>query len=131
MTTRDSEVPEAVVPVSGGHVVEVAGGALGALGGAATGAAMGGPIGAAVGAVIGAAMGAASGWGADKASQDQDAIDAQLDKEIGVTEGTVGSPNLRHPASQINAPSAAAAGAGGAATESEASSSGPIQNPPD
>jgi len=90
---------------------------------------MGGPIGAVVGAAIGAAMGAVSGWGADQASQDQDAVDAQLDEEIGVTAGNIGSPNLRHPPSQINAPSAAASGAG--ATDSEADAAGPIQNPSD
>ena len=131
MITHHTEVPEAVVPPKGGHVVEVAGGAMGAVGGAATGAAMGGPVGAALGALIGAAMGAASGWGADQASAEEDAIDAELDKEIGVTEGSIGSPNLQHPPSRINAPSAAAAGAGNARSATESNAAGPMQTPSD
>jgi len=132
MKTPDSKEPEAIVPVGSAHVVEAAGAALGALGGAATGAAMGGPLGAVVGAVIGGAMGASSGWAADQASSDQAAAEASLDEEIGVTAGTIGSPNLKHPASSINAPSAAAAGAGASAVDSQADdAAGPMQTPPD
>lgn len=132
MKTPDSKTSEAVVPTSGSaHVVEVAGATLGAVGGAATGAVMGGPLGAVVGAVIGGAMGASSGWAADQASSDQAAVEAGLDEEIGVTAGLIGSPNLKHPPSKINAPSAAAAGASSVSSDLEDDAAGPMQTPPD
>src|SRR6478752_3210638 len=132
MKTPRSKETEAVVPVGSAHVVEAAGAALGALGGAATGAAMAGPLGAVVGAVIGGAMGASSGWAADQASSDQAAAEASLDEEIGVAAGTIGSPNLKHPASKLDAPSAAAVGAGASVVDSQADdAAGPMQTPPD
>ncbi len=130
MKTPSPKEPEAALPTSGPpHVVELAGAALGAVGGAATGAAMGGPLGALVGAVVGGAMGASSGWAAEQASSDQAEAEAALDEEIGVTAGTVGSPNLKHPPSKINAPSAAAAGASNV-SDVDDDAAGPIQPPP-
>jgi len=131
MSTSDSKKTEAAIPVTGpAHIVEVTSATLGAVGGAATGAAMAGPIGAVVGAVIGGAMGASSGWAAEQAASDQAQIEADLDEEIGVTGGSVGSPNLKHPPSALNAPSVAAAGGSNAQTEADAAAAGPIQPPP-
>lgn len=130
MKTPDPKQPEAVIPASPPHVVEVAGATLGAVGGAATGAALGGPVGAVVGAVVGGAIGASSGWAADAAAADQAQADAALDEEIGVTAGSVGAPNLEHPPSTINAPSAAATGAGNASDATDEDAAGPMQAPP-
>jgi len=131
MKTPDLNEQEPVVPTSGPpHVVELTGAALGAVGGAATGAAMGGPVGAVVGAVIGGAIGASSGWAADQASADEAQIEAALDDNIGVTAGSVGAPNLKHPPSKIQAPSAAAVGVGNVDDEAEPTAGGPIQSPP-
>jgi hypothetical protein len=131
MGTPDPKQTETAIPTTGpAHVVEVTGATLGAVGGAATGAAMAGPVGAVVGAVIGGAIGASSGWAAEKASADEAEIDAALDEEIGVTAGSIGSPNLKHPPSKINAPSVAASGAGNALNDTDDDAAGPIQPPP-
>jgi len=91
---------------------------------------MAGPVGAVVGAVIGGAIGASSGWAAEQASSDEAQIEAELDEEIGVTAGSVGSPNLQHPPSAINAPSVAASGAGNVTNDEDDDAAGPIQPPP-
>ena len=130
MTTPDSKTLEEAAGIpKPGHAVEVAAGTLGAIGGAAAGA-IGGPIGAIVGAVIGGAMGATGGWAAEQQSAEQSTVDAELDEAIGVTSGTVGSSNLIHPPSVVNAPSIAASGAAGL-VEGGRDADGPILVPPD
>ena len=132
MTTSDSKTLEEAAGIPApGHAVEVAASTLGALGGAAAGA-IGGPIGAVVGAIIGGAMGAAGGWAAEQQSVEQSSVDAELDEQIGVTAGTVGSPNLEHPPPAVNAPSVAASGASGSVeVEGGRAADGPILVPPD
>jgi hypothetical protein len=85
-------------------------GVEGALTGAAAGAAFGaaaGPPGAAAGAVIGAVAGALAVGALDDGEVADADRTSQLDEEIGVTSGTVGAPNLRHPPGQRGAYSAA------------------------
>jgi phage tail tape-measure protein len=100
-------------------------GVAGAVAGAAVGAAAGPPgiaAGAAIGAVAGAIAGRALGEDAERRSEH----DRKLDEEIGVTDGTLGAPNLQHPPAERGAYSGASAGVtsdGGQPAE------GPIQVP--
>ncbi len=94
------------------HVFEAAGGALGALGGAGVGALAGGPPGAIAGALIGALMGASAGWAQGSATNLRSARDRQLDRDIGVDGGDIGTASPGQPPAQIGALSAVASGAG-------------------
>lgn len=87
----------------------------GAAGGAAAGAVIGavaGPAGAAIGAVLGGATGAVAEALVERDAETARSRSAKLDKEIGVTEGDLGAPNLKHPPARVGAFSAAASGAG-------------------
>jgi hypothetical protein len=107
------------------HVFEATGGALGALGGAGVGALAGGPPGAVAGALIGALMGASAGWAQGTATSQRSERDRQLDRDIGVDGGDIGTASANQPPAQIGALSAVASGAGTA--ESVATpSNGPI-----
>jgi uncharacterized membrane protein len=75
---------------------EAEGGASGAIAGALVGAAAG-PPGALAGAIIGAVAGALAGAVLDKDSSESDERTRELDDDIGVTSGTIGAPNLKHP----------------------------------
>jgi phage tail tape-measure protein len=111
---------------SAAHVAhELEGGAAGALTGAVVGAAAG-PPGIVAGAVLGALAGTAAGAVLDNEAARQSARTRELDTEIGVTEGSLGAPNLQHPPAKIGAYSAASAGA---ASPSGHSAEGPAQIP--
>lgn len=105
----------------------------GAAGGAAAGAAVGavaGPVGAGVGAVLGGTVGAVAEAVLERREQIARSRDEQLDEEIGVTDGDLGAPNLKHPPARIGAFSAAASGAAGAQhTQAEGPLSPPDEEP--
>jgi hypothetical protein len=105
---------------------EAEGGAAGAVAGAILGA-VAGPPGAIVGALLGAAAGALSGFVVDGDAAASDEKDAELDRQIGVSGGEMGVPNLEHPPATVGAYSGGAAGAPGA--DGEAPAEGPIQSP--
>ncbi|HVU05482.1 MAG TPA: hypothetical protein VHE30_27230 [Polyangiaceae bacterium] len=90
---------------------------VGAASGVILGALAGSPgmlVGGAVGAAIGALASLPFGG---KAAADA-AHDGKLDRDLGISEGDVGAPNLPHLPARIAAPSAAAAGAStGAGTD--------------
>lgn len=104
---------------------EAAGGALGALSGAGVGALAGGPPGALAGALIGAVMGASAGWAHESATRQRSARDRQLDRDIGVDGGDIGTAAPGQPPAQIGALSAVASGAG-TAEAAATPSNGPI-----
>lgn len=97
----------------------------GAIAGAAAGI-VAGPAGAIAGGVLGGAAGAVAGLALSNAARERHARAAQLDKEIGVSDGDLGAPSLKHPPARVGAYSDAAAGASrdGSASPSE----GPIQD---
>ena len=100
-----------------------------AAGGAAAGAMVGavaGPVGAVVGAIAGGAAGALATEGVAASEAAKNRNDRRLDKEIGVSEGELGAPNLKHPPAKVGAYSAAAAGA---PSHSAEVAEGPMQNP--
>jgi hypothetical protein len=105
------------------HELEAAAG--GAVAGALAGA-LAGPPGAIAGAVIGAAAGAVAESAVERDGAVARARDAQLDKEIGVTAGDIGAPNLKHPPAKVGAYSAAALGLSGGG---HPSANGPISSP--
>src|SRR5262245_5437381 len=84
---------------------------LGAVSGAGLGAMAAGPPGAVTGAIVGGAMGVTSGWAADAHAVEAAERDKRLDAEIGVSNGTIGAPNLEHPPARVGALSAESAGA--------------------
>ena len=106
------------------HEAEAA--AAGALGGAAMGA-MAGPPGAAAGAVIGGVVGALAAGAAEANAADLADTERRLDAELGISEGDIGAPNLKHPPAKTGAFSAASSGAGSSSDEEPAE--GPIQVP--
>ncbi len=97
----------------------------GAVTGAATGA-IAGPPGMVAGAVIGAAVGAVIGYALDREDARKESHDAELDRDIGVTEGDLGAAPEDQPEATVGAYSSASAG-GGAGSSSV--SEGPLQNP--
>jgi hypothetical protein len=103
---------------------EIGEGALGAVAGATVGS-IAGPPGAVVGAVLGAAAGVIAGAAVVKDEHRREEEDRKLDEEIGVTAGSLGAPNLKHPPPRHGLYSAAAAGAGSSGP-SRAPASGPI-----
>lgn len=97
--------------------------------GAAVGAVMGsiaGPPGAAIGALIGGAVGGAAGAALGRDEHEKQVHDEQLDRDIGVSGGTIGEPSLKHPPSLHGLYHNASLGisSGGGAESSD----GPIQN---
>jgi hypothetical protein len=107
----------------------VQGGMVGGLTGAGLGLLAGGPVGAIAGLAIGGAVGALTAWALDANAVEAAWHDQQLDADIGVTNGDLGSPNLEHPPAKIGAFSREVSGAGTAVDIREAH--GPITPPPD
>jgi hypothetical protein len=106
---------------------ELEGGGAGALAGATMGA-FAGPPGMLAGAVVGALAGAAAGLAVEKGDESRAADDRELDREIGVSEGELGAPNLKHPPAKVGAYSGSSAGAGTPGGDAEPAE-GPIQPP--
>jgi hypothetical protein len=102
------------------------GGAAGAVVGAAVGVAAG-PFGAVTGAVIGGIVGVVTGAGLDTGAAQSTDRERELDKEIGVSGGEIGAPNLEHPPAKRGAYSSASAGAGSSNDSTPAE--GPISEP--
>jgi hypothetical protein len=126
-----SEQPIAQKYTSRRRRAEVGVGAAGAITGAAMGGLAAGPPGAVAGALLGAAFGALTGWAASSDLQAKRRHNRELDREIGVEDGSLGAPGLRHPPATLGALSKEAAGAG-AEVESEAPpAEGPLLTPPD
>ena len=100
-----------------------AGAVSGALAGAAAGV-IAGPVGAVAGGAIGAVAGAAAGAVLAEDHEKRLEEDEELDRDIGVTEGSMGAPNLKHPPAKVGAFSKNAAG--GAPVSSPTPASGPI-----
>jgi hypothetical protein len=104
---------------------EAEGGASGAVAGAVVGA-IAGPPGAIAGAILGGLAGVLAGAVLDKDATAGHQRDEELDKDIGVSGGDIGAPNLKHPPAIVGAPSGPSSGAvndGGSTAE------GPIQIP--
>jgi hypothetical protein len=108
------------------HEHEAEAGAGGAIAGASMGA-IAGPPGALVGAAIGGAVGALAGALLDRSSTERATREDELDREIGVSGGDLGSPNLEHPPAKSGLYSAASAGA--SSTTGTSPAEGPIQSP--
>jgi hypothetical protein len=105
---------------------EAEGAASGAIVGSVVGAAAG-PAGVAAGAVIGGIAGALAGEALHEEAAERTERTRELDATIGVTEGDLGAPNLRHPPANVGAYSAASSGAG--STGEEEPAEGPFQPP--
>jgi outer membrane lipoprotein SlyB len=105
---------------------EAEGAASGAIVGAVVGVAAG-PAGIAAGAVIGGIAGALAGAVLDRDASEQAARTRELDAAIGVSEGSLGAPNLKHPPAQRGAYSAASVGESRSGDSEPAE--GPIQPP--
>lgn len=110
------------------HEFEAGGGAAGAIVGAAFGS-VAGPPGIAAGAVIGAIAGAIVGAATEDNSLSRAAEEKKLDREIGVSGGELGAPNLKHPPATIGAFSAASSSSAG--TQEPTAAEGPLQAPED
>lgn len=111
------------------HALHEAGGAAG---GAIAGAAMGavaGPVGVAAGVVIGGVVGAFCAKVADEEAERVSAHDHELDAVIGVSGGSLGAPNLKHPPATRGTYSAASSG--GASGGGAGSADGPMPKPED
>jgi phage tail tape-measure protein len=106
-------------------VHEAEAGVAGAVAGAAVGAAAG-PPGIAAGAAIGAVAGAIAGRALEVEAERQAEHDRKLDAEIGVTEGSLGAPNLKHPPAERGAYSGASAGV---TSDGATPAEGPMQVP--
>lgn len=100
----------------------------GAVGGAVAGAAIGafaGPVGSIAGAVFGGAVGAITETVLENEEHRAQARRRQLDDDTGVTKGSLGAPNLKHPPAKVGSYSGASAGvSGGGSTPAE----GPISS---
>ena len=105
---------------------EAEGAASGAIVGAVVGAAAG-RAGVAAGAVLGGIAGALAGAVLDQDASEHAARTRELDAAIGVTEGDLGAPNLKHPPATIGAYSAASVGESRSGNGEPAE--GPIQSP--
>ena len=100
-----------------------AGAVSGALAGAAAGV-IAGPVGAVAGGALGAVAGAAAGVALAEDHEKRLEEEEELDRDIGVTEGSMGAPNLKHPPAKVGAFSKNAAG--GAPVSTPTPASGPI-----
>jgi hypothetical protein len=89
---------------------ELEAGTAGMLTGAVVGAAAG-PPGIVAGAVLGAAAGTVAGAALDTDARARSQRSRELDAVIGVTEGSIGAPNLVHPPPAVGAYSTASSGA--------------------
>jgi hypothetical protein len=106
--------------------------AEGAASGAAVGAIVGaaaGPPGIVAGAVIGAVAGAVTAAALETDAARQEARTRDLDEAIGVTDGDLGAPNLKHPPAKVGAYSGTSVGV--APSEGESPAEGPMQTPQD
>jgi len=106
---------------------EAAGAVSGAIAGAILGVAAG-PPGSAIGAFIGGVAGAIAGGALDTDAKERAARSRLLDSELGISEGDMGAPILKHAPAKTGAYSAASAGVD--STSGGASAEGPIP-PPD
>jgi phage tail tape-measure protein len=88
---------------------EAEGAAAGAFVGGVVGVAAG-PVGLVAGAVIGSVAGALAGAMLDQDASERQARTRELDAAIGVTEGNLGAPNLKHPPAKVGAYSGASVG---------------------
>ena len=121
---REPRAPEIEARVAEERKENMGAGAVsGAIAGAAAGV-IAGPAGAVAGGAIGAVAGAAAGVALAEDHEKHLEEDEELDREIGVTEGSMGAPNLKHPPAKVGAFSKAAAG--GAPVTSPTPASGPI-----
>lgn len=126
MNNADQTTQPAPAGVPEAH--PVAKGALGVAAGAAAGAATGaiaGPAGIIVGAIVGGAVGGITGSTLAKDEDEKEAHDAQLDREIGVTEGHLGEARPDQPRSQNGLYHASSIGVSSPGMES---SEGIVQN---
>ena len=89
--------------------------------------AIGGPVGAVIGAIAGGAVGALATECVAAGDAVKSRNDRKLDKEIGVSEGELGAPNLEHPPATRGLYSA---GAAGVSSEGGEVAEGPILVPP-
>jgi phage tail tape-measure protein len=110
------------------HEREIEGGGGGAIAGAAVGS-LAGPVGTAVGAVVGAVAGAIMGAAVENGEAAKAAEDRDLDEEIGVSEGELGAPNLKHPPAKVGAYSGGSAGTSSSSDDDDEPAEGPIQTP--
>jgi hypothetical protein len=124
-TKKNVATPESVKPPPPHTHAEAAGAIGGEVVGAVVGS-MAGPPGAIAGMVIGAAAGAMVGKIIDEEAERKSFHDGELDKEIGVSSGELGAPNLKHPPATRGTYSAASAGAGGAGDRNPAE--GPLED---
>lgn len=108
------------------HRHEAEAGAAAAVVGAAMGA-MAGPAGVAAGAVIGGVVGVLASGAAESNAIELAETDRRLDRELGISEGDIGAPNLEHPPAKIGAYSVASSGAGSSSDSEPAE--GPMQSP--
>ncbi len=105
-----------------------AGTVSGAIAGAAAGI-LAGPVGVIAGAAIGGAAGAAAGVALSNESEHEVAEVEKLDREIGVTGGSLGAPSLEHPPAKVGAFSHAATGSSGSTENDETPAEGPTPPP--
>lgn len=82
---------------------------FGVAAGAALGA-FGGPAGVVAGAVVGSAVGAVLAIAHNRQMHRDQEVDDRLDADIGVIDGQIGAPNLKHPPATVGAYSAASSG---------------------
>jgi hypothetical protein len=129
-TNKDPKTPAAQTPEHATdahrHALHEAGGAAGgAIAGAAIGAVVG-PVGVAAGVVIGGVVGAFCAKVADEEADRVSAHDHDLDAVIGVSGGSLGAPNLKHPPATRGTYSAASSGG---ASGGGSSADGPMPKP--
>ncbi|MEO8798000.1 MAG: hypothetical protein ABI551_08960 [Polyangiaceae bacterium] len=105
-----------------------AGAVSGAIAGAVAGI-LAGPVGAIAGAAIGGAAGAAAGVALSNEGEREAVEEEKLDREIGVTGGSLGDPSLTHPPAKVGAFSRAATGSSGSTSSDEAPAEGPTPPP--
>jgi predicted lipid-binding transport protein (Tim44 family) len=143
--TRDEEALEALRhPAGPGEVEEAARSlrsltrprrvgtpAMGLLGGLAIGALVGlmaGAAGALAGAIVGTIIGLAAGFIYQEIQVSRERLDDRLDKEIGVTSGSLGEANPNAPPAQLGHFGAASVGGGSYNEGDRDRGSGPITN---
>ncbi|HEX3595324.1 MAG TPA: hypothetical protein VHU80_09490 [Polyangiaceae bacterium] len=85
---------------------------------------MAGPPGAVAGALIGGLIGALAAAPLDDSLREESEHARNLDAELGISEGEIGAPNLKHPPAKVGAFSAASSGA--ASTDDSEPAEGPM-----
>ncbi len=126
MKTKQLKTSKAQRDSARRHRHEAEAGAAAAIAGAAMGS-MAGPPGTVAGAVIGGVVGVLASGAAESNAIELAAKNRRLDRELGISEGDIGAPNLKHPPAKIGAYSAASSG-GGSSSDSEPAE-GPMQSP--